>query len=820
VTEFTIAYKISWLVLGHIERHKDISQIRKKSPVGTDAMGNRERIMKSKNIYIHAAMVIACCLLLAGCRKWSETGTGPVKTVSNRGGKILRYATTSGVKLVIDKGFAFKDLNRNGKLDPYEDWRLSANERAEDLASKMKIEQIAGLMLYSAHQAVPAAGGRFASTYRGKPFAESGAKASDLTDSQIRFLTEDNLRHILITTVESPEVAAQWNNNVQAQCEGLSLGIPANNSSDPRHHTIADAEYNAGSGGQISMWPGSLGMAATFDPQLVERFGQIAALEYRALGITTALSPQIDLATEPRWNRVSGTFGESPQLSADMAKAYINGFQTSANEKEISGGWGYTSVNAMAKHWPGGGPEEGGRDAHFSYGKYAVYPGSNVADHLIPFTEGAFKLAGKTGMASAIMPYYTISYGIDTANKENVGNSYSKHLIRELLRGTYSFDGVVCTDWGITKNVTAVNGFGTTPWGAEGLSIAERHYKIIMAGVDQFGGNNEAGPVIEAYSMGVKEHGEKFMRARMEQSAVRLLKNMFRLGLFENPYLDVQGSKAVVGNADFMKEGYAAQLKSVVMLKNRNKVLPVQKNKTVYIPKRFTPAGRDFFGGNIPASLNYPININIAKKYFNVTDSPAEADFALVVISNPNTGSGYDPSDVKKGGTGYVPISLQYKPYKAVYARDPSIAGGDPLETFTNRTYKGKSTVASNISDLKMVTDTRKSMKGKPVVVVVHMSNPMVFSEFEKEADAILVAFGVQDQALTDILSGTVEPSGLLPLQMPADMKTVEEQKEDVPFDMVYHVDSEGNAYDFGFGLNWDGVIRDGRAGKYRQPKH
>ncbi len=772
--------------------------------------------MKIYKFYMHAVLIAACCLFTTGCRKWNETGADPIKTVLNRDGQTLRYSTISGVKLVIKNGFAFKDLNRNERLDPYEDWRLTADERAKNLAAMMSIDQIAGLMLYSGHQAIPAAGGRFASTYHGKHFVESGAKASDLTDAQIKFLTEDNLRHILVTSVESPAVAAEWNNKVQALCESLGLGIPANNSSDPRHRTVADAEYNAGAGGRISMWPGSLGMAATFDPKLVERFGQIAAREYRALGIATALSPQIDLATEPRWSRVNGTFGESPRLSAEMAKAYIDGFQTSTDVKEIAGGWGYASVNAMAKHWPGGGPEEGGRDAHFSYGKYAVYPGNNFTDHMIPFTEGAFKLAGKTKTASAIMPYYTISYGIDTANRENVGNSYSRHLIQGLLRGTYSFDGVVCTDWGVTRDAIAVNGFGTTPWGAERLTVAERHYKILMAGVDQFGGNNEAGPVIEAYRMGVKEHGEEFMRARMEQSAVRLLKNIFRTGLFENPYLDIEESKAVVGSAEYMKEGYAAQLKSIVMLKNRRKLLPVEKGKTVYVPRRFTPAGKSFFGEETPASFDYPININIVKKYFKITDNPSEADFALAVISNPKTGSGYDPADVRKGGTGYVPISLQYGPYKALYARDPSIAGGDPLENFTNRTYRGKSVTASNIGDLRMVLDARKAMKGKPVIVVVHLSNPMIFSEFEKEADAIVAAFDVQDQALMDIISGSSEPSGLLPLQMPSDMKTVEEQKEDVPFDMTCHVDSEGNAYDFGFGMNWGGVIRDGRAIRYR----
>ncbi len=773
--------------------------------------------MKRLTFYFMAVAVIVC-LMMTGCKKWSETGTGSIRTVINKEGQTLGYDTTSGVRLLTNKGFAFKDLNKNKELDKYEDWRQSVDERAKDLASKMTIEQIAGLMLYSAHQSIPSGPGRFpfgGATYGGKSFKESGAKESDLTDQQIKFLTDDNLRHVLVTSVASPEVAAIWNNNVQALCEGIGLGIPANNSSDPRHQAMSTAEYNVGSAGQISMWPGSLGMAATFDPALVKQFGHIAAQEYRALGIATALSPQIDLATEPRWARVSGTFGESPQLTADMARAYVDGFQTSTGEKAIAGGWGYNSVNAMIKHWPGGGPEEGGRDAHFSFGKYAVYPGNNLADQLIPFTEGALKLDGETKMASAVMPYYTISYGIDNVNNENVGNSYNKYLINDLLRDKYNFDGVVCTDWGVTNDETAVDGFGTTCWGAETLSVVERHYKIIMAGVDQFGGNNDAGPVVEAYQMGVKEHGEEFMRARMEQSAVRLLKNIFRVGLFENPYLNPEETTTIAGNTEFMKAGFDAQLKSIVMLKNKDKVLPVQKNKTVYIPKRIMPARRNFFGMGIPASVSYPINIEIVKKYFNVTENPAEADFALVVISSPDGGSGYNSADVIEGGTGYVPISLQYGKYKAVDARDPSIAGGDPLETFINRTYRGQKVTTFNAGDLNMVLDAKKAMKDKPVIVSINMSKPMVFSEFEKDANAILATFEVQDQAILDIITGAAEPSGLLPMQMPADMKTVELQKEDVPFDMTCHADSEGNVYDFGFGMNWNGVIKDARTEKY-----
>jgi beta-glucosidase len=762
-------------------------------------------------------LAVATGSLISCGPKWKESGEGTLRIVTNEGGQTLGYSSESGVKLLTVDRFAFKDLNKNGALDPYEDWRLTADERAKDLASKLSVEQIAGLMLYSRHQSIPAATrGFMAATYNGKPFEESGANPADLSDQQKEFLEKDNVRHVLITRVLSPEIAAQWNNQAQAFVERIGFGIPANNSSDPRHGTQADAEYNEGAGGAISMWPGSLGLAATFDPVLVERFGRVAALEYRALGLTTALSPQVDIGTDPRWYRINGTFGEDPQLAADMGRAYVDGFQTSSDEKEIAGGWGYESVNAMVKHWPGGGSGEGGRDAHYGFGKYAVYPGNNFDAHLIPFTEGAFKLKGKTGRASAVMPYYTISVNQDTKNHENVGNSYNTYIIHDLLREKHGYDGVACTDWMITGDETAVDVFLTgKPWGVEKLTVAERHFKILMAGVDQFGGNNDAAPLLEAYQMGVKEKGEEFMRARFEQSAVRLLKNIFRTGLFENPYLDPEASKATVGKPEFVKEGYDAQLRSQVLLKNKANVLPLKKELTVYVPKRYTPASVNYLGIASPEKMDYPVNMNLVRKYFKVTDNPDSADCALVFIKSPNSGNGYAASDAKAGGNGYLPISLQYGEYVATEARDPSMAGGDPLESFTNRTYKGKKVKASNITDLTMVTDAHKKMKGKPVIVSVQVATPMVFAEFEKYADAILIQFDVQNQAILDLLAGNAEPSGLLPLQMPANMTVVEKQHEDVPHDMECYKDTEGNVYDFGFGMNWKGVITDERTKRY-----
>lgn len=749
--------------------------------------------------------------MIEGCGpKFTEEDKGDHILVKNSSGPSLGYHPESGINLITVDRFAFKDLNKNGKLDPYEDWRLESEQRARDLASRMTLEQIAGLMLYSGHQSIPGTGAfRGPVMYGGKPYAESGANPSDLSDDQKRFLQEDNLRHVLIRTMESPRVAAEWNNKAQAMVESLGLGIPINSSSDPRHGRDSYAEFNS-SGADISIWPGTLGIAASFDPDLMYKFGEIASKEYRALGISTALSPQIDLGTEPRWNRFDGTMGEDPDLATDMARAYVDGFQTSEN------GWGVHSVNTMVKHWPGGGPEEGGRDGHFGYGAYAVYPGNNFKEQLLPFTEGAFKLQGGTKMASAVMPYYTISYDQDTVNGENVGNAYNKYLITDLLRETYKYDGVICTDWLVTADVNAIDKFQGKSWGVETLTVAERHYKALEAGVDQFGGNNEMGPVVEAYQMGVEAHGEDHMRRRFESSAVRLLMNFFRVGLFENPYLDVAETERIVGNSEFKEAGYTAQLRSMVLLKNEQNTLPLEQNKKVYIPKRYTPAGKNWFGMETPEKLEYPFDLELVEDYYQVVETPGEADFALVGIHSPDGGVGYDQNDLNNGGNGYVPISLQYGPYTATDTRDVSLAGGSPLEDFTNRSYKGKTVSTFNNFDWKMVLETREKMGNKPVIVVIKVSKPMVFSEIEPAASSIIAHMGVEDQAVLEIISGGTEPSGLLPFQMPADMKTVEAQFEDVPRDMIPYMDSQGNTYDFAFGLNWDGVIRDARVSRYK----
>lgn len=720
-------------------------------------------------------------------------------------GPVLGYTTAS---ILEADGYAFKDLNHNGELDAYEDWRLPVQDRAADLASRLTLEEICGLMLYSRAVDIDSA---------------------VLTEEHKSLLEDDHIRHMLVRNVSTPAVGAAWSNAVQAFCESARMGIPSNNSSDPRNYTSAaanftnsfkpelDGEYDPSGENDISKWPREMGLAATFDLNVIRAHGEIVSAEYRALGITTALSPQADVASDPRWRRFYGTFSEDPYLCRDIAQTYCDAFQTTPGSKT---GWGPQSVNCMVKHWPGGGTGEGGRDAHFGIGKYAVYPGGRFDLGLIPFTEGAFALPGKTRMASAIMPYYTIPYGQDPSG-ENVGNGFSKYIISDLLRGRYHYEGVVCSDWGIVRDYEVPWKHAGKPWGVECLSEPERRLLCFEAGVDQLGGAKDNALSVAAYKLWAQKYGEESARERFELSARRILVNIFNVGLFENPYVNPDEATRIVGCKEYVAAGYDAQLKSIVMLKNSGNVLPVKPGAElstrlkVYQPLRHLPSGISFWRNFTPASDEYSISNELLSKYFDVVDTPEEADFALVSIKSPFGHWGYiDPEKGEDEGH-YQPISLQWSPYTASSAREQSIAGGDPHEASANRSYRGFTERSTNAQDALLVQQTKAAMGGNPVILVVAVERPFVPADVEPWADAILMTCGVSNNAVLDIISGKFEPYGLLPCQMPADMETVEQQCEDVPMDMRCYTDSDGNTWDFAFGLNWNGRIDDSRVRKY-----
>ena len=763
--------------------------------------------------------------------KWAEEKTkdGWIK-ITQEGGKTLGYSPDSGVSILTVDGYAFKDLDRDGELDAYEDWRLDADARSADLAERLDYKLISALMTHGDINGmeIDASNATIAMAAPG-----SGVEYDPADADMVNSVLPRGLRTFISRLSSMPALQqAKLHNNLQKRAEELEYGIPILFTTDPRS-AYADGTTN-------------LAMASTFDPELINKLYQDLAKMYRAVGIDELLGPQIDLTTEPRWRRYSGTFGEDPALSRDMTRAAINGLQSTYNADGKDEGWGEDSVLSMMKHWPSDGAAESGREAHKRTGKYNVYPGDSFATGTIPFVDGGLNPGGETNTVSAVMTSYSIAYTDDESLGELVGSGYSEYKV-QLLR-SYGFDGLICTDGGIVDDVN-------TGHGVDDLNGTERVHKIIAAGVDQILGFKDIPTFAEeAYQMFVDEMGEDAALARYRESARRILRSHFLVGLFENPYVDTTGAvEAIEGTVNKNYVDEVAE-KSIIMVKNNDSTIKAadESKPTVYIPMTFQSASR-----TAPAGFVLPVDQKIADTYFNVvtdtigeptgeadangkatytendiiratTEDVAACDYALVFVSSPSTGIGYDSEKQE-----YIPISLQYGEYKATgeAVRDESIAG-DLIITQTdtpygkvqssekeNRSYYGKSVTATNASSLDLILNTAALMpESAKTIVAVTADRPMVFGEFENEVDAILVNLGVKNEAVCKIVAGKVEPSGLLPMQMPKDMAAVEAQLEDVPRDVECYVDANGNTYDFAYGLNWSGVINDERVAKYNVP--
>ena len=476
-------------------------------------------------------------------------------------------------------GITFRDLNKNGLLDIYEDPRRPIEERVEDLLKQMTLEEKAGMMFHTM------IGMNKDGTIMEKMGMFPLPQTSDMIAKRL-------MNHFNILEGTDPRHMAEWSNRIQKLAEQTRLGIPVTISTDPRH-AFSNNPLASLTSGSFSQFPEPTGLASTRDMELVQQFGDIARQEYLAVGIRVALHPMVDLATEPRWCRINGTFGEDAELTSQMVAAYIRGFQGETLGKD--------SVACMTKHFPGAGPQMNGEDAHFAYGREQVYPGDNFDYHLKPF-EAAFK-AG----TSQIMPYYGMPVG---TKHEEVGFSYNKSVITGLLREKYGFDGIVCTDWGLLNSmkILGMEGMPARAWGVEHLSVAERAQKIIEAGVDQFGG--EACPEIIVQL--VREG--KVSEERIDQSIYRLLREKFLLGLFDNPYVDVDAAERIVGQPEFRKVGERAQRKSIVLLKNDKQTLPLKSGTKIYAE------------GIKPEAI---------KGYGEIVDDISKANIAILRLSTP-----------------------------------------------------------------------------------------------------------------------------------------------------------------------------------------
>lgn len=453
-------------------------------------------------------------------------------------------------KVLSIDGLLFKDLNKNGQLDPYEDWRLPVEARAGDLVARMTLEEKAGLMV--GPSLVPGVNGSISDqpTYGTNPFNPGPPQlVSPATEDALHRL---HLVQFIIRANLPPRQLATWLNAVQEVAERTRLGIPPVFVTNPRNHIGAGPNFGImEAGGAFSQWPGTLGLAATRDAKLVEEFASIAASEYVSVGLRGAYHPTADVATEPRWNRFGETLGEDANLTAEMIGALIRGFQGKA--------LGPASVAVVVKHFPGAGPADSGFDAHFPHGKNQVYPGKNLEFHLRPW-----KAAIQAG-AAMIMPYYAVPNGL---TKEAVGMSYNREIVTELLRDKLGFTGVVNSDTGISTGM---------PWGVEKLSVKERYGKAIEAGVDRMGGDATPGLIVELVKEG------KLAESRVDESARRILRIHLALGLFENPYVSPDLAERTVRKKEFEQKAGLAQRKSIVLLQNRNQALPLRPGMKIYV---------------------------------------------------------------------------------------------------------------------------------------------------------------------------------------------------------------------------------------------
>ena len=624
---------------------------------------------------------------------------------------------TRSAKIIEVAGLKFKDLNKNGKLDNYEDWRLTASQRSKDLLSKMSLETKVGFLLISDIRMKNEAGRQAVSTgpvtgefnetdvvtenniFTGQPLPERFMSAAGTTKG----VNEFHLRHFIYRGNVSPAMIADWSNRLQELCENTPLGVPAIIASNPRNHVTNSATIGTSvSTTSFSKWPSEIGLAAMRDLKLTREFADIARQEWAAVGLRKGYMYMADIATEPRWQRIEGTFGENASLAADMMREVVLGFQ---GEKLSS-----TSVALTTKHFPGGGATKNGFDPHYEYGKEEVFPGGMLENNLLPF-----KAAIKAG-TSAIMPYYSIPVG---TKYEEVAYAYNKAILRDLLRKQLGFKGIINSDTGPINMM---------PWGVESLSIEERYAKALEAGVNIFSGNADPTLLLKAAKEG------KAQIKYIDESVLLLLEEKFNLGLFENPYVDDKKANEIVGNASFQARADLAQRKSIVLLRNENKSLPFNPGFKVYFEAYQRPNGRS---GNAEPQ----IYANAAySKDFTFVSTPDEADIILLWV-RPSMRPLF-PSNDKPLRVVLSECAVDVSYVNQLIAKKPTILAINFTSPFViNEIYNDKSS----------------SIKG------------------------VLATFGCSPEALLDVVTGKFKPTGKMPFTTPVSEDAVVKNKEDVP---------------------------------------
>lgn len=640
---------------------------------------------------------------------------------SNAGGK-KAPSVEAHVKPIIKIGQSqFKDLNANGKLDRYEDWRLPTKMRVADLLPRMSMEEKAGIM----------------------QITSLGTNSDVMND----YVNNRHIRFVIIRDNPTAEALASRANSYQKIAEATPLGIPLVFTSNPRNHINEQNQFGISeASGQFSTWPGTLGLAATGDIDLIRDFAEIARDEWRASGIQKAYGYQIETATDPRWRRISGTFGEDPTLNAKISRELVLGFQG----EELSS----KSVAQTIKHFPGDGAVLNGLDPHNEEGQWAVYP---TEGSLLKFQLPPFQAAIDAG-ASSVMSYYNVPKNAgsavqlpkelwysETQQFEEVAGAYNKKIITDLLRGEMGFTGYVNSDSGVLTN---------RDWGVQDLTIEEKFAKAIDAGTNIFSDNNDPSGLISAVKKGLVDEKD------LDPSVSLLLTEMFTLGLFEDPYTDPAEAQAIADSNESQARADEAHLKSITLLRNNEKMLPLTDQKVAS-----TKLYVEVFAGNNSVARTTALKELIRKEEPSLTivDTLEEANSALVMLRP----SAYEnPVDL------HAPVDIK-------------------LGTNTG-----------------INVDRVKEIQNKvPTALVINMNNPWVIDEVEPGAAAVVATYNVKGEALLDVLRGRYNPTGKLPITVPANQEAVDKNASDVPgyaesYDYTY-TNEAGDDYTFGFGLSY-----------------
>jgi beta-glucosidase len=634
----------------------------------------------------------------------------------------------------------FKDLNKNNRLDPYEDWRLPVEQRIENLLSQMHLDEKVGMLLIN--------------TLNAAPYGRMDERAVQFVEDEkmTRFVFRNALKNNPVRTGGftgfggaeiTPFEAAQFTNSIQELAENTRLGIPVVFKSNARNHVDFNARAGINvSAGAFSAWPKESGLAATRDMKLIAEFAQIMAKEWTAVGLRGMYGYMADLSTEPRWYRVHETFTEDSKLASDIITTLVKNLQGPS--------LGTNSVALTIKHFPGGGPQEGGGDPHYDFGKNQAYPAGNFDYHLAPFQ------AAVNAGASSIMAYYGIPVG-QAYLPNDVGMAFSKGILTELLREKLGFKGYINSDTGI---------IGDRAWGLEDKTVEEQILIAIEAGTDVLSGFNDNQQILDLVQSG------KLSESRVDLSVRRLLREQFELGLFENPYVDPNRAAYLLGNPSHQRKADIAQRKSIVLLQNKMNLplgLP-EKGDTVSI---YTiGVNHEVFKDSKWAGIRA-----LAGDQQGENGTPAEisedADYAIIRVNVSNSG--------RESGRMF--------------------GGADPREldwlAFSDMEGSSSWKISPSLAEIKSIME---KMGPENTILAIDFRQPYVLDENSGflNAGAILATFGVSDAALLDVLTGKFKPEGKLPFALANKPEAVLDQAPDAP-----GYPQEDTLYPFGFGLTY-----------------